>query len=312
MNAQVVKCLSSECIVEQNGKMFAVSLRGKLKQHSQSVLVGDFVTLGENNIIIESVMPRKNKLIRPYVANVDQIVVVVSQKPKSDLMVVDQIIISADKQEIPVILVVNKIDISSAEFAKDIKIDYKNVVKKIVEVSAKTGENIDKLKKLLDKKLSVLVGESGVGKSSIINALLGKNQQTGELSSKIPRGKNTTRSNEIFFGENGSKIIDSPGFSALTLGTVDPQDLWRNYTDFVPFASNCSYTSCNHIKSANCGVLQAVESGKLSKNRYERYCRLYEKYKQEWQNRYKRKKEKNNENFTINNSRRLQKRAKTK
>jgi len=313
MNAQVIKCLSSECLVEQNGKEFSVSLRGKLKKEPQSVLVGDYVMLGENNSIIESVLPRKNRLIRPFVVNVDQIVVVASEEPKSDLFVIDQIIIGAAEQNLPVLLVVNKMDISSKEFASSISSDYSKVVSKIVEVSAKTGENINELKKLLKGKLSVLVGESGVGKSSLINAIFcSEKQEIGNLSQKISRGKNTTRSNQIFACEDGIKIIDSPGFSSLSLGVIDPQELARKFIDFNPYTKQCAYTSCNHISSDGCAVKKAVQCGKISKNRYDRYCKLYQKYSDEWQNRYKRKKEKNNENFTINNSRRLQKRTKAK
>ena len=307
MKAQVVKCLSNKCKVIANGKEFEVSLRGKLKDNNQSVLVGDYCLIDQNKSVIESVLPRKNKLIRPYVANVDQIVVVISQKPKSDLIIVDQIIMSANEQNIPVVLAINKMDISDIQFASEIKKDYQSVVKTIIEVSAKSGQNIEDLKSLINGKLSVLVGESGVGKSSIINSILDANQQIGELSIKISRGKNTTRANQIFIGENETKIIDSPGFSALSLGAINPQELSRKYTDFAPFAAKCDYVSCNHISQPNCGVNNAVENGNLSKNRYERYCKLYTKYQAEWQNRYKHKKEKNNENFTINHRKRLSK-----
>lgn len=313
MTGQVVKCLSRECEVEQNGKRFVVALRGKLKQEPQSVLVGDFVDFDENLLVIERVLPRKNRLIRPFVANVDQVVVVVAEQPKPDLLVVDQAIIGAQKQELPVVLVVNKIDQNSQNFASEIKSDYDRVVNKIVEVSAASGEKISELKQLLKGKLSVLVGASGVGKSSLINALsTSAVQKTGDLSAKITRGKNTTRSNEIFSFNFGAKTIDSPGFSAFSLGTIEPAELARAYTDFAPYACHCAFTSCNHVSQTDCAVKQAVKSGQISKNRYERYCTLFEKYQADWQNRYRRKKEKNNENFTINNSRRLSKRTKTK
>ena len=294
MVARVIKRNTKTIIAEANDKEFECSLRGKLKQKNSDILVGDFVEINEKTLSVEKVVSRKNKLIRPLVSNVDQIFIVVSNEPTPDFLLVDQMIISANELGISVYIVVNKEDLISKEFEQQVKADYNKVVKKVIVTSAKLGTGIEELKKYLDNKMSVLVGQSGVGKSSLINSLVNKNVQTeGELSSKISRGVNTTRYNKVFSVDAGL-VIDSPGFSAISLGTIDPRDLASKYTDFAQYSKNCEYRTCDHIHNQNCGIKAAVENGRLSERRYKRYILLFEKYFDMWQNRYRHRKTKEN------------------
>ena len=289
MKARITKRNTNSVIVDINGKTVECALRGKLKQ-STEIFVGDFAEVNTETLSIEKVYERKNRLIRPLVANIDQMFIVVSHNPIVDLFLVDQMIMSAAEKEIDTYIVINKEDQNPKDFEEQIKREYAGVVKNIIVTSAENGSGIQILKKYFANKMSVLVGQSSVGKSSLINKLTeSKIQQTSELSEKIKRGINTTRTNQIF-SIGGGMVIDSPGFSALSLGIINPAFLAGKYTDFLPYATECEYRSCDHIHSENCGVKKAVQEGAISQDRYKRYTILFEKYNDMWQNRYRRNK----------------------
>lgn len=289
MKGRVTKCLSGVCEVKTPTGVFSCVLRGRLRAEKKSVLVGDNVVIDEKVLAVEDVLPRKNELLRPPIANVDQILVVIAPKPKPDFYLVDQVIINAAQNGVKAILVLNKKDMFNQTFVRDCKEQYDGVVGKMLETCFLDSDGIDKLKKLLKNKFTVLVGQSGVGKSTLLNAICGTHQETRKLSSKIERGVNTTRTSEVFEVDGGGQIVDTPGFSMLSLKTIQPNELASFYADINKYTRDCLYSSCNHIRkpSSECGVIRALERGRLNPKRYARYVELYNMYKMEWDKRYK-------------------------
>ena len=253
------------------------------------LLVGDFVTLQKenNSYVITKLEQRKNELIRPYIANVDQLVIVIAPTPSPDFLLTDKLIIMANENKLKTLLLLNKCDLFDEYFINKIKGQYENVVDDILILSAKNHLYIDELKEKLYNKFSVFAGQSAVGKSTILNEL-GFSQQTGELSKKVERGKHTTRQTEVFSLNDTTFIADTPGFSLLELFEVNPEKLHEYYPDIDNFLNNCKYRACNHIQmlESECAVKRAVTNGTLNKERYERYITLYEEVKKRWKEKY--------------------------
>lgn len=285
IKAQILKILKGNITAYDGKHYYLCDIHGKYKGELK---VGDFVKLIKNEFaqdryIIEKLYKRKNSLIRPSIANLEQLIIVISPLPKPDFHLVDALIIYCMQNNIHPLLVINKSDIANDKFYNNVFSQYDSVVNDILTVSANNKEGIDKLKAKLKSKLSAFAGQSAVGKSSIINTLSDKlNIKVQQLSTKINRGKHTTRSTEIYIIDD-MKIADTPGFSVLDL-TVEQDDIKHYYIDFNKYAKNCKYRSCNHINTTNkyCGVIDAVEKGQLSKDRYNRYLRFLEKGEKEW------------------------------
>lgn len=238
----------------------------------------------KGKLIITKLLPRKNVIHRPYIANIDKLIIVIAPLPKPDLLLVDKLIIYCMLNKIEPVLVINKCDI-----------DYDNITSNIVKdyyflqtfvVSAKDKINISKLTKYLENSFCALCGQSAVGKSSIINSIIPNvDLQTQGLSAKIDRGKHTTRANEIYINGN-IMITDTPGFSSLELN-ISHEELAGFYPEFADFIGECKYLDCAHVKEGNdCEIVKAVDSGKISKDRYIRYVDLYEKLKKKWDEKY--------------------------
>ena len=251
----------------------------KLAENVQrkSIIAGDICKLikekGDESWTISKILPRINTLIRPKVANIDQIIVVLAPKPEPDLLLIDKLIINAKHQGIAVVLCVNKSDLES-DLYTEICLQYNSIADKIISVSAKFGD-ITSLKNILIGKLSAFAGQSAVGKSSLVNALTKTEiQKTDTLSNKIDRGKNTTTRAEIIKLSSKTYIIDTPGFSALDIHGIDYSELDLYYPEYVAIASDCKYPRCTHTVEPNCKVKELVMSGMLSKKRYDRYCIL--------------------------------------
>lgn len=232
-------------------------------------------------------LERKNRLIRPYVANVDLCFIVIAPVPAPDFMLVDKIIVNARMNGITPVIIVNKTDIADERFLNGVENDYNNVAK-VLRTSALTGLNKDVILEMSKGKTACLAGQSAVGKSSLMNALLGADkQETGGLSKKTERGRHTTRQSEILkIGD--ARIIDTCGFSMLELPEdFRPQDLVYYYDEFADYALGCRFrTGCTHVSEPDCAVRKAVNENKISKNRYERYCVLYSELKEKWRKRY--------------------------
>ncbi len=267
---QVYRAHSNKYFVKIGDELIRCGARGLLKLNKDEILVGDFVDV-ENDTIV-SVKERKSRFIRPNVSNVDNIIAVVSPQPKPDYYLLDKLYINAQKEGVDFYIVVNKSDIKSDVY-QQIESEYSNLDVKFLSVCAKTGQGIDKLRQVLSRKLSVLAGQSAVGKSSIINAMFDMQLKVGDLSKKIERGKHTTTRSEIF--EAGDiKIVDSPGFAVID-ANVEAKEISLFYPEYLSVASECKFRGCSHINEPQCKVKELVESGALSKERYERYIEIY-------------------------------------
>lgn len=273
MNGLILKKNADKFTVELNGKPFIMSARNLKKD---GIFVGDKVEC--KNDVIEKVLERKNILIRPPLANVDTMIIVVAKEPKIDFLLVDKLLVFCTVKGIKPILCINKSDLSES-FVKDVEKIYKDVVD-IVSIST-LDKSVLNLKKYI-KGVTALAGQSAVGKSSIINALLGKEiAVVGDFSKKVMRGKQTTRLVELYDLGNENYLADTAGFSKLSeeLLIVNENELKDYYPDFINYAHMCKYKSCQHLKLDDCGVVKAVSEGKISKIRYENYKILRENIK---------------------------------
>lgn len=265
----MVKAVAGQYSVKGDLGVHVCSVRGKVKKDID-IYVGDYVDYNDN--VIEKVYERKNCLIRPYVANIDALLIVVSVRPAPDWILVEKLLLNCHQQKIVPVIVFNKSDLTNE--AEKILLPYKDEIRTFI-VSAKTGYGLNELKKYIAEKLVVFCGQSAVGKSSLINALGGKKLETGELSKRIARGKNTTRHIEIYDTESG-RIADTCGFSVMESIDIRPEQLVYYYDEFLAVQHKCKFTNCTHIKEPDCEVKKLVSCGQINKNRYDRYVMLFE------------------------------------
>ncbi len=287
---RIKKALSGFYYVEADGEILQCRARGKFRKEGLSPLVGDWVELrelGNGEGFVEAVKPRKNAFRRPSVANVDQIVVIASEAlPKTDPYLIDRLSAIAALKGCGVVVVLNKCDLNSADSLYHI---YRAAEFPTVRVSAETGEGLEELKPLIAGKLSAFTGNSGVGKSSILNALDPEfHLQVGEISEALGRGRHTTRHIELFHLNCGADVVDSPGFASFDTDELDfelKQRLPETFPDFAPFLSDCRFVGCSHTKEKGCAVLEALKNGDIQKSRHDSYLRLYEELKplKEWE-----------------------------
>lgn len=278
-------------LIEENSEIFAI-LRGNIKKKS-NILVGDLVevTRSYDRYIIEDILDRKNYLIRPPVANIDNLIIVLSlSNPTPDFFLLDKQIVLAMYKNITPIIVINKIDLNNNEKTNNdieyIKKVYSNLGINILEVSSKENIGIEELKKYLKGKISAFSGNSGVGKSSIINNIFNTKSTTSEVSKKTSRGRHTTKHVKIY-KNNDMYILDTPGFSSYELYDIYYKQLKQFYPDFNEYV--CQYTDCNHTnEDINiCAVKEAVEKDLIDKERYNRYVELFIKLKKMDDRKYK-------------------------
>lgn len=284
MRCRVYKNLSDKFfVIDENGNKFECLSRGKLKRYDK-VVVGDFVEV-EGNVIID-VVDRKNVLVRPPIANLDRLLIVVSSVPETDFILVDKLIIKCFANNIEPVIVISKADILDDGFINQVKDEYSGVVSEIIVTSSESGQGQDELIKAMRGKLCAFAGQSAVGKSRLTN-LLGGNAEIGELSSKLNRGKNTTRHTEIYF-IGDVMLADTPGFSKLDINEIKYTKLYEYYPEFKELNSECKYPACTHVyeKIGDCAVKRALNSCKINKNRYNRYITLFEDLKKYWEKMY--------------------------
>ena len=291
MQGVIIGNVSNTYKIETTEKIYVAYARGKFKNRDIKPLVGDRVEIEvtdeeKNEAIIEEILPRNNEIKRPKIANIDQIIFIISTKnPKPDLLMLDKQLAYAEKIHVEPIIVVNKCDLK--EIYKSIKELYSKVGYKVIVTSAKQNIGIDELKQVLQNKISVFSGNSGVGKSSIINALFDKEKtQEGEISKKNKKGKNTTTDTKLYKLEKDTYIADTPGFSSFEISEIESTELDKCFREFVPEIEKWEFVGCTHIKEENCGVKKAMQEGRVSTERYERYCSMYyelkEKEKYKW------------------------------
>ena len=277
-------------VLSEDGKQYTLRAQGKLRRQRMTPLVGDQVNFqpgeGEQHGWLEAILPRRNQLIRPPVANIDRIAIVVSAgTPEPDLLLVDRMLIFARQNEIEPILVINKCDEDDAN-AADIERQYAAYGLAVFRTCAAQGTGLDALRAALRGTIHALGGQSGVGKSTLINGLYGLSQETGSLSEKIERGKNTTRRCELIPLEGGGMVLDTPGFSLLELNLMDPLEMRNLIPEFEPYEGTCRFQPCVHISEPGCSVRAAVEDGTIPVERWQRYKALHEDMKQRWRERY--------------------------
>ena len=291
MEGVILKALSGFYYVDGgDGRLIACRGRGKFRHQKLTPLVGDRVTFtvleGESGVL-DAILPRKNQFHRPAVANIDQLVVVASGAvPVTDPFLIDRVVSIAEGRNCESIIVLNKCDLDAAE---ELYQTYVQAGFPTLRVSAETGEGIPALQKIIAGKVSAFTGNSGVGKSSILNALQPDFRlQVGAVSDKLGRGRHTTRHVELFRLDKGAIVADTPGFSSFDTEETElrrPETLERTFREFAPYLGQCRFTGCAHVKEKGCAVLEAVKEGKIPGSRHASYVRLYKQAKEvpEWQ-----------------------------
>lgn len=289
---RIQKALSGFYYVDTGAELLTCRARGKFRKDGLSPLVGDRVEvreLGNGEGFVEAILPRRNAFTRPAVANIDQLVVIASAAiPKTDPFLIDRVAAIAALKNCEVIVLLNKCDLDLAEELYQI---YTAAGFPTLRVSAETGEGLEELKPLINGKLSAFTGNSGVGKSSILNALDPNfNLKTGEISTALGRGRHTTRHVELFRIGCGAEVVDSPGFSSFETEELNLElkhHLPETFREFAPYLDGCRFVGCSHTKEKGCAVLAALKAGDIQPSRHKSYLRLYEELKplQEWQKR---------------------------
>ena len=275
----VTKVYSDKYTVSINGEKVDCIARGLFKLKKSKPLVGDIVEIRDN--VIEKIYPRKNEFIRPPIANVEQLVIVIATtNPAPDLLLLDKQLIMAKKNDVDPIICVNKIDLKD-DYDEIVNV-YQDLGYQVITTNAKEGFGVEKLAIILQNKITAFTGNSGVGKSALTNSIFKEDiSEEGETSKKLEKGKHTTKFVELYEIAPNSYIADTPGFSTYELKDINYRELDRYFSEFIPHIQDCKYRGCTHIKEEKCAVKKAVEKRLISKGRYERYCTLYEKLKGE-------------------------------
>ena len=284
ISGRIVKALSGFYYVQTQEQLVECKARGRFRKEGITPLVGDWVeiTVEHGKGMVEEIHPRKNAFIRPAVANLDLLVLLVSDAiPVTEPFLIDRITAIAGDQNVPVVICVNKSDLESGARLADI---YTKAGYDVVTTSAVTGAGIDRLRALIAGRVVAFSGNSGVGKSSILNCLAPALQlQTGEVSQKLGRGRHTTRHIELFALDHQTYVADTPGFSSFDTEMMDAilkENLQYAFPDFAPYLGKCQFHDCAHLKEPGCRVTAAVQAGDIQPTRYDSYVKLYEKAKE--------------------------------
>ena len=277
-------------VLDDAGEEHTLRAQRKLRRERMKPKVGDRVEMmpgtGEEDGWLQAILPRRNELERPPVANIDRVVIVAAAAaPEADLSLVDRMILTARRRNIAPMLVVSKCELAPQR-AQEIVRQYRGAQVNAMYVSAHTGENVDVLRDALRNSVHALAGQSGAGKSSLINALYRLELETGDLSEKIERGKNTTRRSELIPLPGGGMVLDTPGFSLLEAEVFDPVEIQDSYPEFEPYAGQCYFKPCFHATEPKCRVLEAVAAGEIDAQRHGRYVELLNEMKIKWRERY--------------------------
>ena len=278
---RIVRSLSGFYEVQTETATVTCRGRGSLRRTGESPLTGDLVeiTVEKGKGMVERILPRKNSFIRPAVANIDALVVFAANtNPITEPFLIDRVAAIAGDREVPVYLCVNKCDLDPGDELVRI---YKRSGFPVIRASAETGEGVEALRQLIRGKLTAFTGNSGVGKSSMLNALCPElGLSTGEVSEKLGRGRHTTRHVELYALGEDTFVMDTPGFSSFDTDQMDvllKENLQYAFPDFGPHLGSCQFRDCSHRKEPGCAVRAALDRGELEPTRYDSYLRLYEK-----------------------------------
>lgn len=281
---RIIRSLSGFYEVQTQSGTVTCRGRGSLRRGNESPLTGDMVEISveKGKGMVERILPRKNRFIRPAVANIDALVIFAANtNPVTEPFLIDRVAAIAGDREVSVILCVNKCDLDPAV---DLIRIYKNAGFQVIRASAETGEGVEELRQLIKGKLVAFTGNSGVGKSSMLNRLCPELAlATGEVSEKLGRGRHTTRHVELYALDENTFVADTPGFSSFDTDQMEvllKENLQYAFPDFEEHLGSCQFHDCTHRKEPGCAVRQAVEEGKIEKTRYDSYLRLYEKASQ--------------------------------
>ena len=281
---RIIRSLSGFYDVQTGDGLVTCRARGILRKEGNSPLTGDLVeiTVERGKGMVEKILPRKNKFIRPAVANIDTLVVFAANvNPVTEPYLIDRVAAIAGDQNVQVVLCVNKCDLDPA---LDLVRIYEHAGFTVICTSAETGEGVDQLRQAISRKLVAFTGNSGVGKSSILNRLAPElNLATGEVSEKLGRGRHTTRHVELYYLGEDTYVADTPGFSSFDTDQMDvilKENLQYAFPDFGVYIGKCRFDDCSHRKEPDCAVRAALEAGEIEKSRYDSYLKLYEKASQ--------------------------------
>lgn len=280
IEGKITNIISNAFFVETNKTEYKCTSKGKFKTEEIKPIVGDNVIIeNETNTILE-VKNRYTYIKRPKIANVSQIVLVVSiKKPRIDLLMLDKQLAYSEFLNIKPVIVINKIDLDEEKSAQ-IEEMYLKVGYKVIKTNAKDKLNIDELKKVLANETSVFSGNSGVGKSTLINAIFEQDKTLEGEISKNNRGKNTTTSVKLYEIEPNTYIADTPGFSNFDVYEIPYKELYKYFKEFKLSSDRCEYSNCTHIKEKACGIKKALQNGLISETRYSNYKKIYDELKE--------------------------------
>lgn len=288
MQGKIIRGIAGFYYVHVPGQgVLECKAKGVFRNRREKPLVGDNVEVelldqDRRTGNVEAILPRRNALIRPAVANVDQAIVIFAVSyPKPNLNLLDRFLLMMRTQEIPVGICFNKMDTVQEEEVQDMIQQYRNSGVQVYQTSTYRQEGLDVLQEDLLEKTTVLAGPSGTGKSSVINTIFPDAQmETGQISEKIKRGKHTTRHSELFSLGGNTYLMDTPGFTSLSLPDLEKEELRDYYEEFIPYQDGCRFLGCVHVHEPDCAVKEALNQGKISRNRYDNYKQFFEELSQ--------------------------------
>lgn len=288
MQGKIIKGIAGfYYIYAEDGNVYECKAKGIFRKDNFKPLVGDNVEITvlneeEKEGSVTSILPRRNSLIRPAVANVDQAFLIFAmENPKPNFLLLDRFLIMMKQQEIPAVICFNKKDVGEKEEMEKLYEIYTGCGYRVVLSSTYEGEGMDEIREILKGKTTVVAGPSGVGKSSITNCMQGEVQmETGEISKKLKRGKHTTRHSQVIPVEKNTFLVDTPGFSSLYLTDMKEEELRDYFPEFVMYEPQCRFQGCMHIHEPGCAVKEALSEGEISQQRYDNYLALYEELKE--------------------------------